>query len=117
MRAPNDIMKSTYSLPSASHTCDPWPRSNTIGPAVYTVAPREGEFTPSTSDCWARSNHWWERVRLRVWLLRVVCIEFISEIRFAPELQSASPPPSTTNAAPVMKEESSEARNNAAFAI
>jgi hypothetical protein len=31
--------------------------SRTIGPEVYTVAPREGEFTPSTSDCWARSNH------------------------------------------------------------
>src|SRR5581483_1852079 len=31
MRAPNDIMKSTYSLSSTSHTWEPRPRSITIG--------------------------------------------------------------------------------------
>src|SRR6266849_3130631 len=33
-------MKSTYSLPSRSHTRDPRPRSNTTGPGAYTAAPR-----------------------------------------------------------------------------
>src|SRR5215470_3023187 len=66
MSAPNDIMKSTYSFPSASHTCEPLPRSTTIGPSVNTARPRDGEFTPSTSDRWARSNHSCDRVRLRV---------------------------------------------------
>src|SRR5580704_19049651 len=71
-------MKSRYSLPSASQTRDPWPRSSTIGPAAYTAAPREGEFTPSTSDCCARSNHSWERVRLRVWMVCAMSLEFLS---------------------------------------
>src|SRR5271166_2227126 len=63
MSAPNDIMKSVYWLPSASHTCEPLPRSSMIGPPEYTAAPREGEFTPSTNDRCARSNNSRERVR------------------------------------------------------
>src|ERR1700691_5046948 len=82
MSAPNDIMKSTYSLPSASHTCDPSPRSRKIGPGVYTVAPREGEFTPSTSDCWARSNHCSDRLRFKAGLVSILFVGFIFEIRF-----------------------------------
>src|ERR1700751_1633115 len=66
MSAPNDIMKRTYSLPSTSQTCEPCPRSRTIGPGEKTAAPREGEFTPSTRECWARSNHCCERLRVRV---------------------------------------------------
>ena len=80
-------------------------------------APREGEFTPSTSDCCARSNHCWERVRFRVWLGSLMWINSYLKFDSVAAVQSAMPPPSTTSAAPVMKEESSEARNNAAFAI
>src|ERR1035438_3932352 len=59
-------MKSTYSLPSTSHTCDPRPRSSTTGPPEYTAAPRDGEFTPSMSDCCARSYQARESVRVLV---------------------------------------------------
>src|ERR1035438_5937572 len=48
-------MKSTYSFPSRSQTRDPRPRSSTTGPGEYTAAPRDGEFTPSISDCCARA--------------------------------------------------------------
>jgi hypothetical protein len=40
MSAPNDIMKSTYSLPSASHTCELWPRSRKTGPGEHGSAAR-----------------------------------------------------------------------------
>src|SRR6185369_15707074 len=63
MSAPNDIMKSMYSLPSASQTREPWPRSRNTGPGENTAAPRDGELTPSTSDCWERSNHCCEFLR------------------------------------------------------
>src|SRR5215472_1259928 len=63
MSAPNDIMKSTYSFPSTSKTCDPCPRSRTTGPGENTAAPRDGEFTPSTSDRCARAKYSAERVR------------------------------------------------------
>src|SRR5712692_5681411 len=112
MSAPKDIMKSTYSFPSESQTCDPWPRSRKIGPDVYTAAPREGELTPSTSDCCARSNHCWERARLRV---VVVCA--IPSLNARAVNQSAVPPPSTTRAAPVMKEESSDASKSTALVV
>src|ERR1700721_2058565 len=67
-------MKSTYSLPSTSQMCEPRPCSRNRGPPEYVAFPREGEFTPSTRDCSARSSHCWERVRLRVgciWVMRV----------------------------------------------
>src|SRR5262250_1299786 len=63
MSAPNDIMRSTYSFPSTSKTCDARPRSRTTGPGENTAAPRDGEFTPSTSDCCARAKYCAERVR------------------------------------------------------
>src|SRR5215470_5472118 len=63
MSAPNDIMRSTYSFPSTSKTCDPRPRSRTTGPGENTAAPREGEFTPSTNDRCARSKYCADRVR------------------------------------------------------
>src|ERR1035441_9869265 len=59
-------MKSTYSLPSTSHTCDPCPRSSTTGPCEYTASPRDGDFTPSMSDCCARSYQARESVRVLV---------------------------------------------------
>src|ERR1039458_505208 len=68
-------MKSTYSFPSRSQTRDPRPRSSTTGPGEYTAAPRDGEFTPSISDCCARSYHSRDRSRLFVLLIFVV-IEF-----------------------------------------
>src|SRR5580704_15010071 len=64
--APKDIMKSTYSLLSASQTREPLPRSRKTGQGEYVAWPREGEFTPSTSDSCARSNHCCERVRVLV---------------------------------------------------
>src|SRR5580692_1669710 len=75
MSAPNDIMKSTYSFPSRSQTCDPRPRSNTTGPGEYTAAPRDGEFTPSISDCCARSYHSRDRSRVFVFFVAFVFIE------------------------------------------
>ena len=71
MSAPKDIIKSTYSLLSASQTCEALARSRKTGPGEYVAVPRDGEFTPSTNDCWARSNHCWERVRERVRLMVV----------------------------------------------
>src|SRR5450755_370635 len=62
-------MKSTYSFPSTSQTRDPRPRSSTTGPAEYTAAPRDGEFTPSMSDRCARSYHSRDRSRLVVFLI------------------------------------------------
>ena len=71
MSAPKDIIKSTYSFWSASQTCEPLPRSRNIVAGEYVAFPREGEFTPSTKNCWARSNYCWERVRERVRLMVV----------------------------------------------
>jgi len=39
---------------------------------VKTAAPREGEFTPSTSDRRARSNHCCDRERLGVLIVWVM---------------------------------------------
>src|ERR1700736_3163372 len=81
MSAPKDIMKSRYWFPSASQTCEPLPRSKKSGPGEYTAFPRDGEFTPSTNDCCARSNHCWERVR--VLDIRIICLSLFVSIRDA----------------------------------
>src|SRR6266446_976442 len=49
-----------------------------MGPGVYTAVPREGEFTPSTRDCCARSNHCWERVRFRVGLVCAIGLNLLA---------------------------------------
>ncbi len=68
-------MKSIYSFPSRSQTRDPRPRSSTTGPGEYTAVPRDGELTPSISDCWARSYHSRERSRLFVFVVIFVVIK------------------------------------------
>src|SRR5271157_3598619 len=103
MSAPNDIMKSTYSLPSRSQTCEPRPRSSTTGPAVYTAEPRDGEFTPSISDCCARLYHSLDRAR--------AFVDGLTTVFSIAQPVPAKPPPSTTSDVPVTKDEASLARN------
>src|SRR6266404_874633 len=76
-------MKSMYSFPSRSQTRDPRPRSSTTGPGEYTAAPRDGEFTPSISDCCARSYHSRDRSR---WFVFVV-ISWSLKLEFKSRIQ------------------------------
>jgi hypothetical protein len=68
-------MKSMYSFPSRSQTRDPRPRSSTTGPGEYTAAPRDGEFTPSISDCCARSYQSRDLSRLFVFVVVFVIMK------------------------------------------